>query len=197
MQPLATKKTRTIGGATGEFLGRALSEKELIAAADAIKAAIPTAAGATKSALSRILARLTMAYKWQNSRRDSDSQSRRNSAPMRLELNLDYTMQAQSDPNMFDADAVYTDETFIVERHHVLGSRPFEFRIVVHRRDKRPIGDWRTLQDAKNQVVGPEREAIQVFPPESEVTDTVNHYHLWVFKPEYGPGVRIESGKVR
>ena len=110
---------------------------------------------------------------------------------MNLALNLQYTMIAQSDPMMSEVEGVYTDDEFIAELHVVSGSRTFEYRLVVHRRDKRPIGDWRTLQDAKNQTVGPEREAIQVFPPESEVTDTVNHYHLWVFKAEFGPGVRI------
>ena len=110
---------------------------------------------------------------------------------MNLELNLRYTVIAQNDPRMIDIDGVYTDDEFIVERHLVPESRPFEYRLVVHRHDKKPIGVWRTLQDAKNQAVGPEREAIQVFPPESQVTDTVNHYHLWVFRPEYGPGVRI------
>jgi hypothetical protein len=60
----AKKKPRTIGGDTGEFIGKALSKDELRVTADAVKAAMPAAADDDRKALSRVLARLTMAYKW-------------------------------------------------------------------------------------------------------------------------------------
>jgi hypothetical protein len=60
----AKKKTRTIGGDTGEFIGQALSDHELRVTADAVKAAMLGAADPDRKALSRVLARLTMAYKW-------------------------------------------------------------------------------------------------------------------------------------
>ena len=60
----AKKKPRTIGGDAGEFIGRALSKTELRVAADAVKAAMPAAAEDDRKALSRVFARLTMAYKW-------------------------------------------------------------------------------------------------------------------------------------
>jgi hypothetical protein len=110
---------------------------------------------------------------------------------MKLRLEPHYTLHAQN--QMPDVDCVYADEEFIVERHSLPAtSRQFEFRLVVKRRDGQPIGDWRTLQDAKNQAVGAERGAIQVFPPESEVTDTANLYHLWVWRPPYRCPLRIE-----
>lgn len=63
MASVANKKPRTIGGDTGELIGKAFSSDELLAAGSVIKAAIPTA-GADREALSRVLARLTVAYKW-------------------------------------------------------------------------------------------------------------------------------------
>lgn len=44
--------------------------------------------------------------------------------------------------------------------------------------------DWRDFQRIKNELVAPEAEAVELFPAESRLVDTANHYHLWVF-PEY------------
>lgn len=60
----------------------------------------------------------------------------------------------------------------------------------IRREDRRPIMDWRDLQWIKNELVGPEREAIQVFPAESRLVDTANQYYLWAL-PE---GVKLQFG---
>ncbi len=59
----------------------------------------------------------------------------------------------------------------------------------IKRRDKREIRDWRDFQRIKNELVGPEAEAIEIFPAESRLVDTANQYHLWVF-----PYLRIPFG---
>ena len=48
------------------------------------------------------------------------------------------------------------------------------------RNDRAAVRDWRHFQAIKNEVAGPEREAIEIFPPESELVDAANEYHLWV-----------------
>jgi hypothetical protein len=40
---------------------------------------------------------------------------------------------------------------------------------------------WRDLQRIKDELVGPERVAVEVFPPESELGDSANMAHLWVY----------------
>lgn len=50
----------------------------------------------------------------------------------------------------------------------------------IKRRDKDAIRDWRHFQQIKNEICGPEREAVEVFPAESRLHDTANQYHLWV-----------------
>lgn len=50
----------------------------------------------------------------------------------------------------------------------------------IHRRDRKPIRDWRHMQAIKNEVAGPERIAVEVYPAESNLVDTSNEYHLWV-----------------
>ena len=54
-------------------------------------------------------------------------------------------------------------------------------RIEVIRRDRTEIRDWRDLQRIKNDVVGPEHEAVELFPAESRLIDSANRYYLWCF----------------
>lgn len=50
----------------------------------------------------------------------------------------------------------------------------------IRRRDGKAIfRDWRHFQEIKNQLVGPECEAVELYPAESRVVDTSNKYHLW------------------
>jgi hypothetical protein len=51
----------------------------------------------------------------------------------------------------------------------------------IKRHDKLPIHDWRDLQRIKNELLGPEIEAIELYPAESRVVDTANQFHLWAF----------------
>jgi hypothetical protein len=50
----------------------------------------------------------------------------------------------------------------------------------IKRRDKEPMRDWRDLQRIKNDLIGPENEAVELFPAESRLVDTSNQFHLWV-----------------
>ena len=61
----------------------------------------------------------------------------------------------------------------------------------IKRRDKAPIHDWRDLQAIKNQLVGPDCEAFELYPAESRKVDTTNQYFLWVF---LDPQVRLPVG---
>lgn len=49
----------------------------------------------------------------------------------------------------------------------------------VKRRDREIIHDWRDLQRIKSEILGPEVEAIELYPAESRLVDTANQYHLW------------------
>jgi hypothetical protein len=50
----------------------------------------------------------------------------------------------------------------------------------IKRIDKAAFHDWRELQSIKNAIVGPEREAMELYPAESRLVDGANQYHLWV-----------------
>jgi len=51
----------------------------------------------------------------------------------------------------------------------------------IKRLDKDTIHDWRDLQQIKNEVVGEEAEAIEIYPAESRKMDVANQYHLFAF----------------
>ena len=44
---------------------------------------------------------------------------------------------------------------------------------------------WAEKQKIKNEIFGPERIALEVFPKESELVDAANMYHLWVLPVEF------------
>lgn len=52
----------------------------------------------------------------------------------------------------------------------------------IKRHDKEPCNDWRDFQFIKNQLVGPECEAVQMYPAESRLVDASNQYHLLCLK---------------
>lgn len=54
----------------------------------------------------------------------------------------------------------------------------------IKRIDRAAIHDWRHLQQIKNELCGPEREAVEIYPAESRLVDTANQYHLWVLPPD-------------
>jgi hypothetical protein len=51
----------------------------------------------------------------------------------------------------------------------------------VRREDRKPIMDWRDMQWIKNFFLGPETEAVQLFPAESRLVDTCNQYYLFAY----------------
>ena len=70
----------------------------------------------------------------------------------------------------------------------------------IKRLDVEAIHDWRELQRIKNELVGPEFEAIELYPAESRLLDTANQYHLWVaitpgFKFPFGVRERLVTNE--
>ena len=77
--------------------------------------------------------------------------------------------------------AAYVNLVFSVQMSFV----DTEWGIITHlwiRRhdDKAPI--WRDLQRIKNDLTSPESVAVEVYPAASELVDSANMYHLWVFE---------------
>jgi hypothetical protein len=53
-------------------------------------------------------------------------------------------------------------------------------KLMIRRNDSGPIHSWYDFQRIKNALYGDEATAIEVYPPESKLTDVANMYWLWV-----------------
>lgn len=74
------------------------------------------------------------------------------------------------------APQVFVNDTYTVR---VRDASPF-IQLDIARLDGQPCTSWREFQQIKNELVGPECEAVELFPAESRLVDTANQYHLWV-----------------
>lgn len=78
----------------------------------------------------------------------------------------------------FKQTSVWINDLYQVARREFQSG---SIHLNIRRRDGRPIfRDWRHFQEIKNQLAGPEREAMEIYPAESRLVDTSNKYHLWV-----------------
>ena len=71
---------------------------------------------------------------------------------------------------------IFENDVYRVEMNY---SPPF-INLDIKRHDGGSLKNWRDFQQIKNELVGPEHEAVELFPAESRLVDTANQYHLWV-----------------
>jgi hypothetical protein len=64
-----------------------------------------------------------------------------------------------------------------------------EIQLTIRNKDGSARHDWREFQRIKNELLGPEAEAVELYPAESRLTDTKNDFHLWSF-----PGRQLRIG---
>jgi hypothetical protein len=54
--------------------------------------------------------------------------------------------------------------------------------LIIRRLDRQPVHNWTHFQAIKNELLGPECEAVEIYPKESRLVDAKHHYHLWGFR---------------
>jgi hypothetical protein len=79
-------------------------------------------------------------------------------------------------------DEVWVNDTYQVNIDRL--TYPEFIHVSIKRLDKGHAKDWRDFQQIKNELIGPEFEAVELYPAESRLIDTVNQFHLWVLKGE-------------
>ena len=105
---------------------------------------------------------------------------------MKFNERKDFTESGKKEDQSIECVFVDDEEEYIVQKHAVSDNSDFVCRLTIKRSDREPIRAWRVLQDIKNAIMGEKSVAIEIYPKESEVTDTGNLYHLWVFRPRTG-----------
>lgn len=53
----------------------------------------------------------------------------------------------------------------------------------IRRDDRRAARDWRDFQRIKNEIAGPEIEAVELYPAQARLVDSANQYWLWCLPP--------------
>ena len=84
----------------------------------------------------------------------------------------------------------WREECFLNNRYSVqVSDDETSWGTVVHLWVRRHVDGmprrWSDLQRIKNEIIGKERVAIEVFPPESELHDSADMSHLWVLPEDF------------
>jgi hypothetical protein len=96
---------------------------------------------------------------------------------------------AAADPVVAAAALDETKEMWMNDRYVVCVLRHPEegwpARLSIRRTDRGHVHDWRDLQRIKNDIAGPDAEAVELYPAEERLVDTANHFWLWCGRPGY------------
>jgi hypothetical protein len=92
-------------------------------------------------------------------------------------------------------------ETWMNSRYVVQIRRPVDkpsdqigiIHLSIKRIDQQPVGPehFRDFQRIKDELIGPDHEAVELYPMQSRLVDTANQYHLWCIDT---PNTRWEFG---
>lgn len=91
---------------------------------------------------------------------------------------------------------IYRNSIYQVEIEIVELPPPFgrSFYLSIKTLDKQPRHDWREMQRIKNELVGEEVEAVELYPAESRLVDTANQFHMFCFPKLQFPDKRLPFG---
>ena len=82
--------------------------------------------------------------------------------------------------NAFNASDGGADEVWGNSRYTVHVRRQGKMvHLSIHNRERTAAHDWRDYQRIKNEIIGPEEEAVELYPAESRLVDTSNEFHLF------------------
>jgi hypothetical protein len=91
------------------------------------------------------------------------------------------TGQSEDDVRLLIEQEMNANRLFVNSRYQVAvrEAGPAFRHLSIKRIDQTQARSWRDLQRIKNDLLGPECEAVELFPAESRLVDTANQYHLW------------------
>jgi hypothetical protein len=93
----------------------------------------------------------------------------------------------------------YRNNIYLVQVRKVQNSAVAEhgymYHLSIRRNDRRLVRDWRHLQRIKNELLGPDYEAVELFPSEDRRVDYADQWHLWALPtPEMRFPVGYQQG---
>lgn len=79
-------------------------------------------------------------------------------------------------------DVVFINDVYQVNVRGIDSPGGPMWHLSIKRRDKERVGPerYRDFMAIKDQLIGPNFEAVEIYPPRNHEVDTANQYHLWV-----------------
>ena len=96
--------------------------------------------------------------------------------------------EAKDEYNRLQSEEIWVNDTYQVNKRNWDENW---IHLSIKTWDKSARHDWREFQQIKNELVGPEFEALELYPAEDRKVDTVNQFHLWVIA---NPDNRVPVG---
>lgn len=93
-----------------------------------------------------------------------------------------------------DLRSVWKNNRYIVQIYARVTEAGEALQLACRRNDEEPIEGWDDLQRMKNEIVGADRIAIEIYPAASNVIDQANMRHLFVL-PEGQPAPFTIEGR--
>lgn len=112
--------------------------------------------------------------------------------PLEIRPWLEFRRTLPHRDNVPVPDALEENETFWTNAHYLVHRKELRDRktgevgcvhLSMRTVENDTRHDWREMQRVKNELCGPEWEAVEMYPAESRVIDTANQYHLFCFPP--------------
>lgn len=74
---------------------------------------------------------------------------------------------------------VYSNDVYVVQLQVIDDG----MHLVIWRHDHAPVGSerWCDFMQIKNEVLGDDASAVELYPPRRQVVDDANQYHLWAY----------------
>jgi len=94
-----------------------------------------------------------------------------------------FPLDSEEDPiELADGESWWRNSFYTVFRKELEPEVGLEgsVRLSIRRNDGRAIREWKHLYRVKNEVVNPEREAVEIFPPQSMLSSMDHEHHLFV-----------------
>ena len=96
---------------------------------------------------------------------------------------------------------VWGSSQYTVTVHYLDDNRDGFVEVGIHNYHRTTHVPWRHVQQIKNEVFGPDREAVQLFPAEDRLVDAANEYWIYVYPTGTAPmrerGVKLGMDRGR
>ncbi len=97
----------------------------------------------------------------------------------RRDTPVDHPLRARLEPHEFWLAEGWLNNRYAVQRSVFVCDWGEIDHLWIRRHDGERVRSWADLQRIKTDLLGPDRVAVEVFPPEAELIDQAHMLHLW------------------